>query len=138
MKFSPAFLLLAACAPLTSAPNDGLPYSLMREDAGTLSGVWREGRSNGLVLTIDLSIGTFAASRGCSNSGGVLRRIEGERYALEHYTSGFSVEGCGPWRASPELAPLDGREVLIRRSGNRLLVSGRGRSLNLSRQRLRG
>jgi hypothetical protein len=137
MKLWPAFLLLAACTPLAEAPNDGLPYSLMREDSGTLSGVWREGRS-GLALTIDLSIGTFAASRGCANSGGVLRRIDGDRYALEHYTSGFSVEGCGPWHAGAELAPLDGREVLIRRSGNRLLVSGAGRSLSLDRQRLHG
>ena len=125
--------LACICAACTTAeavgPRTGLPWSLMDEDPGDATGVWRQVRSNGqrardpYMLTIDLRIGTFAVQKGCTATGGVLVALGGGRYRIDHYTSGFAVADCPPWRAVPELAPFDSSEVLLLRQGHRLMAS---------------
>ena len=124
--------LLAACAPTTD--QVGLPYTLLNHDDGTISGVWDGG---GLVLTIDLSIGTFAAQSGCTLSGGTLTALGEGRYRIGRYETGFSTDDCGPWKNGPAIAPFDGSEVAVIRNGNRLHVSGPSRTLDLQRRNSR-
>ncbi|MFC7536372.1 hypothetical protein ACFQPG_03210 [Sphingomonas sp. GCM10030256] len=123
-------LLLAGCAGPSWKSEPGLPGDLARHDQGDLSGVWRSAR---LTVTIDQQIGTFAAQSGCTISGGVLHHIEGGRFHLWRYESGFASDRCGPWRNGPELAPFDGAEVVLMGVGNRLRATGPGRSAELWR-----
>ena len=122
----------------------GLPADLARDDRGTITGSWREvlrdGRrvSRGYAVTIGYPYPyTFAAQKGCTVSGGLLIPISASRYRIEHYKSGFGTEGCGPWRAGPEIAPFDGADVTLTRRGLHLFVVGGGHSVELVRLRLR-
>ncbi len=123
---------IAGCAP--TADKVGLPTTLMNHDDGSISGVWDGG---GLVLTLDLAIGTFAAQSGCTISGGTLTALGSGRYRIARYESGFSTEQCGPWKNGPAIAPFDGIEVSITRNGEQLNVSGTVRTLALKRRRAR-
>ncbi|MEO7815174.1 MAG: hypothetical protein ABIR87_06990 [Sphingomicrobium sp.] len=131
-----ATLALMAClaACVASDPKVGLPYTLIDHDDGSASGVWDGG---GLVLTLDLSIGTFAAQSGCTISGGTLTAVGAGRYRIGRYESGYSTDRCGPWKNGPAIAPFDGNEVSIIRNGERLTVSGPTRTLALKRRHAR-
>jgi hypothetical protein len=128
---APLACICAACTTSDAAgPRSGLPWSLMDEDPGDATGVWRQVRSNGqrtrdpYMLTIDLRIGTYAVQKGCSATGGALVPLGGGRFRIDHYTSGFAVADCPPWRAVPELAPFDGSEVQLVRQGRRMTATG--------------
>lgn len=121
--------MLAACA---NPDETGLPYPLLSHDSGSVSGVWDD--PHGLTLTIDLSIGTFAVRRGCTMTGGTLRRESGNAYRIGRYESGFSDDRCGKWSAGPAIAPLDGEVVTIERTGQQLSVTGATQSLLLKRR----
>ena len=125
-----SLLLTAGCAtPSAIAP--GLPGDLIRNDEGTLSGVWRDRR--GLVLTINLHTATFAAQKGCTISGGVLVPLGQDRFRIDRYESGYLTDDCGPWRSGPAIAPFDGEDVALVRNGDRLLATGGGASITLDR-----
>jgi len=109
-------------------------------DPGTIAGSWREFRRDGrpapkgYALSISsFAEPTFAVQAGCVATGGLLRPLGGERYRIERYETGFANEGCGPWRAGPEIAPFDGSEVTLVRQGNVLTASGSGRRVELRR-----
>ena len=127
-----SLLLLAGCATSTEYPP-GLPGDLIRNDQGTLTGVWRD--RQGLVVTIDLNIGTFAAQKGCTTSGGALTALGGSRFRIDRYETGLSNDKCGPWRSGPEIAPFDGQIVDLTRTGFRLTAQGGGTSITLDRVR---
>ncbi len=127
-----ALLLLAGCAS-SAARKPGLPGDLIRQDDGSISGVWRDGR--GLLATIDLNIRTFAAQKGCTINGGALIAMGGERFRIDRYESGYSTNACGPWKNGPAIAPFDGGEILLVRTGDRLVATGGGRSVIMTRVR---
>ena len=128
-----AVLLTASCAT-PAAREPGLPGSLIRSDDRTISGVWRG--ADGFVATIDRTIGTFVAKKGCTMSGGVLTPLGGRRYRIDRYGNDtHSTEECGPWRNGPAIAPFDGNDVALVRTADRLVASGGGRSVTLRRVR---
>jgi len=106
----------------------------MNHDDGSVSGVWD---GNRLVLTIDLSIGTFVAQSGCTISGGTLTALGADRYRIGRYETGYSTDDCGPWKNGPAIAPFDGSEVAITRKADRLHVSGPAGTLDLKRRNAR-
>ena len=123
-------LLIVGCAtPASKQP--GLPGTLIRDDEGTLSGVWR-GRS-GLVVTIDLHINTFAAQKGCTLSGGALVALGNDHFRIDRYDSGYSTDQCGPWRNAAAIAPFDGGSVGLVRAGKTLLATAGNTSVTLVR-----
>lgn len=127
-----ALLLLAGCAsPAARAP--GLPSDLIRDDDGTVSGVWRDQRR--LVATIDLRIRTFAAQSGCTISGGALVSLGQGKFRIDRYDSGYASDKCGPWTNGPAIAPFDGGEITLVRTGDRLVASGGGKTVSLIRVR---
>ena len=95
--------------------------------------MWRDRR--GLVVTINLHNGTFAAQNGCTISGGVLALLGPDRFRIDRYESGFSTDECGPWKSGPAIAPFNGTEVGLVRTGDRLVATGGGKSVALSRVR---
>lgn len=131
------FLVIAAC--VAPEPRVGLPWSLMKQDRGDLTGVWRQVRRNGrrvvtgYVLTIDPRLGTFALQKGCLATGGVLKPTGLGRYRIDHYETGFAAAGCPPWRRAPELAPFDSAEVSLVRDGQQLTARGAGVIIGLVR-----
>jgi hypothetical protein len=129
--FVPLGCICAACTTVEAVgPRTGLPWSLMDQESGDATGVWRQVRSNGqpardpYMLTIDLRISTFAVQKGCTATGGVMSPLAAGRYRIDHYTSGFAVADCPPWQAVPELAPFDPGEVQLVRRGRRLTATG--------------
>jgi hypothetical protein len=134
---------LLACAPALRDAGAGLPGDLVREDAGTIAGSWREVLRNGervrggYAITIS-NFGTFAVQKGCLATGGTLEPLGNGRYRIGRYESGFRAsEECPPWRADPQLAPFDGTQVALTRHGDRLLASEDGRAVELRRITLR-
>jgi hypothetical protein len=102
-------------------------------DLGTIAGSWREVRRNGRrvhqgsALSISSFVEpTFAVQRGCVATGGLLRPLAGNAYRVERYESGYSIEGCGPWRSGPEVAPFDRLEISLIRHGPVLVAEGGG------------
>jgi hypothetical protein len=77
---------------------------------------------------------TFSAARGCVVTGGLLL-ADGAGYRIDRYESGFSTEGCGPWRAGPEVRPFDGERVQLRRAGVLLTAEGPAGAVRLRRIR---
>jgi hypothetical protein len=134
----PAIVPIGACQPVTMAP----PWSsgAAIHDPGTIAGSWREirrdGRSvaQGYVLSISsFAQPTFAVRRGCVASGGVLHPLGGNLFRVERYESGFSTEGCGPWRAGPEVAPFDASRISLVRNGQSLIAEGGGHRVEFRR-----
>jgi hypothetical protein len=76
---------------------------------------------------------TFAVQRGCVATGGLLRPLAGTTYRVERYESGFFIEGCGPWRSGPEVAPFDGNQISLVREGQVLIAEGGGDRVELRR-----
>ena len=128
-----ALLLLAPGCATPPARSPGLPGDIIRSDQGTLTGVWRDRR--GLVVTIDLNIRTFAAQNGCTLSGGALIAVDHDRFRIDRYDRGFASEDCGPWKNGPAIAPFDGGEVTLVRTGDRLVATGGGEAVTLIRVR---
>jgi hypothetical protein len=54
-------------------------------------------------------------------------------YSIERYECGFAIEGCGPWRSSPEIAPFDGRQISLVREGQVLIAEGGGTRVEFRR-----
>jgi hypothetical protein len=116
---------------------------IAKEDPGTIAGSWREFRRNGQLVQrgYALSISsfvepTFAVQRGCIATGGLLRPLAGTAYRVERYESGFSIEGCGPWRSGPEVAPFDGNQISLLRRGQVLIAEGGGIRVEFRRLRV--
>ena len=76
---------------------------------------------------------TFAVQRGCVATGGLLRPLAGTAYRVERNESGFSIEGCGPWRSGPEVAPFDGNQISLVRQGQVLIAEGGGNRVEFRR-----
>jgi hypothetical protein len=77
---------------------------------------------------MDLSISrfsSFAVRKGCTVSGGMLSALGDARYRIGRYETGFASDQCGPWRNGPDIAPFDGAEVRLERTGFKLIASGR-------------
>ena len=113
---------------------------MAKGDPGTIAGSWREFRRNGQLVQrgYALSISslvepTFAVQLGCVATGGLLRPLSGTAYRVERYESGYSIEGCGPWRSNPEVAPFDGTQISLVRDGQILIAEGGGNRVEFLR-----
>ena len=127
-----AMLLLTAGCTAPDRYGPGLPGDINRNDQGTATGVWRNDR--GLVVTIDLNIGTFAAQNGCTLSGGALIPLGHDRFRIDRYRDdSHSTDKCGPWKNGPAILPFDGGELTMTRTGNRLVATGDDKSTTLDR-----
>lgn len=114
-------LLLGGCATRPEQSVASLPPSavLFDADLGTAAGSWRAlGDPRFTLSLMSLPDGrfTFAAQRGCVATGGLLEPGGGDAYRITRW-DGFEAEGCGPWRAGPEVAPFDAGSVTLMRSG---------------------
>lgn len=114
--------------------------ALIARDAGTIAGSWRESRRNGrpvqggYALSISsFEVPTFAVQKDCVATGGLLRPVATTTYRLERYETGFSIEGCGPWRSGPEIAPFDGVQINLIRHGQVLVAEGGGTRVEFRR-----
>ena len=124
-------LPIAGC--LSSSPFEELGRRTAIDDPGTIAGSWREVRrdarrvSRGYMLSISsFEEPTFAVQIGCVVTGGLLRPSGNDTFRVERYETGFSTEGCGPWRSGPDVAPFDGTEVRLMRKGRSLVTEGGG------------
>ena len=136
--------LAAGCSPSHSPVQPGLPADLLREDTGTITGSWQEIARNGRRVSDGnrLSIGyphpyTFAVQKGCTATGGILVDLGDRAFRIQHYETGFSAAGCGPWRVSGKLAPFDGRQVRLTRRGLRLFAAADGIVVEFTRMTIR-
>ena len=111
-----AAFLLTGCVTAPPPPAAGNP----------LAGIWRA--ASGQSLSISL-FSSFATQRGCTVTGGMLEPLGNGAYRIGRYTTGHATDGCGPWRSDASIAPFDGAQVTLRRTGRLLVAEGTGRSV---------
>ena len=107
---------LSGCATTTLPPAAANPPA----------GIWRAASGQSLSIS---HFSTFATQRGCTVTGGTLEPLGNGAYRISRYTTGFATDGCGPWRSDASIAPFDGAEVTLRRTGNLLVAEGSGRQV---------